>query len=389
MAGDMTKVVFFASDMSETAQIRRINSFRRAGYRVASFGMRKASQQAAHPWPHIALGQIDNERLGRRLLRILAALRPIVANRAVLKDADLLIARNIDMLILAWLARMLSGGKQPLVYECLDIHGIFTRSGLVGRVARLVERVMLRRTALLLVSSPGFMEQYFHPTQSWRGPWLLIENKLWFAGAPLRRPARPRPVNAPLVLGWVGAIRCAPSLDLLCATARACEGQITILIRGIIHDHALPDFHARIAAMDNIRYEGPYTYPDGLADVYSGCDLVWAQDMWQAGANSDWLLPNRLYEAGWFGCPSIAVAGTQTAARIRSGGLGYVIDHPTVDALATLLTGLTPDQITARQQAILSQPDSCFCLSDDDVHAIVAHALSPAQTPPPAQKAQS
>jgi hypothetical protein len=39
-----------------------------------------------------------------------------------------------------------------------------------------------------------------------------------------------------------------------------------------------------------------------------GCDAVWAQDLWQSGANSDWLLPNRIYEASYFGCPSIALA---------------------------------------------------------------------------------
>ena len=264
----MAKVVFFASDMSETAQLRRIRSVRRAGHRVASFGMRKAATPPHPDWPHVELGQIANERLWRRLVQIIKALRPVIAGRGVLADADLLVARNIDMLVLTWVAQRIAGRDIPVIYECLDIHGIFTRRDIVGRIARAVERIMLRRAALLVVSSPGFVEHYFRPVQNHGGAWHLLENKLWFEDHPLPRPAAPRDPGRPLVLGWVGAIRCGPSLDLLCATARACGASVTVLIRGVIHDHALPDFHTRIARIPNIRYDGPYRYPDGLTGVY-------------------------------------------------------------------------------------------------------------------------
>ena len=37
--------------------------------------------------------------------------------------------------------------------------------------------------------------------------------------------------------------------------------------------------------------------------------FTWAIDFYEAGANSDWLLPNRLYEGGAHGAVPIALAG--------------------------------------------------------------------------------
>lgn len=376
------RIVFFASDLSETAQLRRIRSFASAGHRVSSVSMRKGWALLTDPpdWPDLSLGEIADEQLGRRLRIILGGLGPIWRARRSLADADLLIARNLDMLLLAWLARLMLWQRTPLVYECLDIHGIFTTDGAKGRIARLVERFLLRRAALLVVSSPGFITHYFAPVQRFGGDWLLLENKIWFPGPVIARPAIAdnQPVaGRPFVLGWVGSIRCGPSLDLLLATSAQIGPGWRIVVRGVIHDHALPDFHARIAACDNVVYGGPYRWPDGLAEVYDGLDLVWAQDMWQGGANSDWLLPNRLYEAGWFGCPSVAVAGSQTAQRIAQDGIGHVIDNARPEALAALLSAQNEDSLLAARAAVLSRPAETFRLMDSEIDTLVKRVLGP------------
>ena len=373
MGADMADILFFAPDLSETAQLRRIRSFARAGHAVRSVSMRKNA--VAVDWPDLDLGQIANEQLGQRLWLALKGLGKLWGYRRDVARADLIIARNIDMVVLALLARFISGRRVPVIYECLDIHGIFTGSGRKSDMARWVERVALARVALLLVSSPGFIQHYFGPVQGYAGRWVLLENKLWFPGVRLPRPTADSHRTGALVLGWVGAIRCQPSLDLLCAVAEQMGNALRIEVRGVIHDHALADFVGRIAAHPNIHYGGPYTYPDGLAGVYAACDLVWAQDMWQRGANSDWLLPNRIYEASWFGCPSIAVAGTQTAAKITADALGYVIDLPSPGALIGLLQGLDRDQIAVVAQRILNHPDADFVLGEAEIEAIVAMGL--------------
>lgn len=381
----MARLVFFSSDRAEIAQIRRIRHYRQAGHEVASFSMVKRDGQLQAPpdWQDVSLGEIENENLPKRLLRALLSLGTLWRNRALLRSADVISARNIDMVVLAALARRLSGAKAPIIYECLDIHGIFTGNGRKSGLARWVERKMLARCALLLVSSPGFIREYFERIQGYQGNWALLENKLVFETAPLQRPSAPADPRQPLVLGWVGTIRCAPSLRLLAATAAALPDTVKICIRGMVHHHAVPEFDALVAAHDNIEYGGPYCYPEGLAEVYGSCDLVWSQDLWQQDANSNWLLPNRIYEASWFGCPSIAVATTETGRATAEGQLGFTVPEASPEALISLLKSLSAAQIGAARQALLARPDRDFQLTTEDLNRVLAAALNQKPTAPP------
>ena len=377
----MAGILFFAADLAETAQLRRIRSFARAGYGVSSVSMRKpgALQTVAADWPDLDLGTIANARLGRRIGLALTSLGKLWRHRRMIGQSDLIVARNIDMVLLALLARRMARRRVPVIYECLDIHRLFIGTGVKARLARWVERWVLKRVALLVVSSPGFMTHYFEPTQAYSGSWALLENKLWFDGPALPRPRAVTQRSGPLVLAWVGSIRCQASLDLLCAVAAGMGDRLRIEIRGVIHDHALRDFHRQIAAHPNIRYGGPYAYPAGLAEVYAAGDLVWAQDLWQAGSNSDWLLPNRIYEASWFGCPSIAVACTQTAARIAADGLGFIIDRADPASLQSLLDRLDRPTIAAVAGRILQLSDAGLMVQPAELHAIFYRAVGHAE----------
>ncbi|SFR09524.1 glycosyltransferase [Poseidonocella sedimentorum] len=366
------RIVFFAGDLNDAAQQRRIRDCRRLGHEVRSMSFRKPPPDSPVDWPNLDLGRVAQGRLARRALTLGKALARSGEMRRSLAGADLLIARNLDMALLALGASVGLRRRPPIVYECLDIHGIFTSRGPKARLARWLERQVLTRSALLLTSSPGFLEHYFAPVQRYTGAAAILENRL-----PLDMPQRPRrriPPRAPLRLGWVGAIRCGPSFDLLMQLADRMGPRIDIRIHGQLHRHALRAPDARIAGRANVHYAGPYSYPEGLERVYADCDLVWAQDLWQRGANSDWLLPNRLYEASWYGCPSLAAGQTQTAQKIRAEGLGFVVERAEPDTLVRFLDGLSPARLRAASAALLRAPDTQFCQSE----AALAALLEPA-----------
>lgn len=374
----MSRILVFAFDIAEAAQIRRIRSFAAAGFEVMSASMRRANMNRDFEpdWPDIHLFVTRNESPVRRAATILGAIVKMMRHRNVVAGSDMLVARNFDMLAIAWASRLMQRrGRPRLVYECLDIHGLFTREDFMGRAMRAAERFLLSRVDLLVTSSPGFVREYFDPVQKYRGPVAIIENKLWFDGEAIPRPAAPRQrqPGEPLVLGWIGSIRCAPSLDLLMATADSLGDRVRIEIHGAVHHHAVPGFREAVAARPNVRWFGPYRYPEGLAEVYARCDLVWAQDLWQRGANSDWLLPNRIYEASWFGCPSVAVADTETGRRIRGNNLGFVIGQPTAPDLVALLEGLDPEAIAGCAEGLLRRDPHEFRLTVAEVREAFLH----------------
>lgn len=329
---------------------------------------------------NIDLGHVDNHGFGNRFLKMFRGIKRVLAAPKTLKDADVIIARNFDLLFIAWVVRKLAGRKStPLVYECLDIHGLFTRYGMVGRVMRRFERFLLARIQLLIVSSPGFIESYFLPIQKYSGPVSIIENKMWFEPPAQKRikskRSKTRADAKTLTLGWVGSIRCATSLDILLEAAGEMGPDLQIDIHGNIHRHVLGDFDKNIEGAENVAYHGAYTYPGDLDEIYASCDLVWAQDLWQRGANSDWLLPNRIYEASWFGCPSVAVAGTQTGKRVQTSGLGLTINAATAQELVKTLRPLKRGQINAMSKALLAMPDENFRQTEQDIAGALAPVL--------------
>lgn len=375
--GGAARIEVFGFDVAEISQIRRIRAMRSLGHEVHSFTMRRENmnREFRPDWPNTHLFNTRNESLMKRAAVVAASVVKMAGHRARLRNADMILARNLDMLAIAWAARRMAGATHvPLVYECLDINGALCREDGKGRAMRAAERGLLRDIAMLVVSSPGFMREYFGPVQGYDGPWALWENKL-AAGAAL--PDRPKrregpEAGAPLRIGWVGTIRCPPSLALLTEAAERLGPRVELHVHGVVHHHMLPDFDAVVAAHDNMVFHGPYAYPEDLARVYGGCDVVWAQDLWQRGANSDWLLPNRIYEASWAGCPSLAVAGTETARRVEDDDLGWVVARPEADALVALLDGLSREDVARKGQALLDRPETDFVQAPEELQGVIS-----------------
>lgn len=362
------RVAVFAFDIAEASQIKAIRAIRAAGAEVESFSFRRDNMNAGFQpdWEDTPLGHAPNGVGPRRILALLRGAVRVLRRRRALRGADVLLARNLDMALLALLGRWASGSRAPLVYQCLDIHGLFARRGPLAVLARRAEAMVLRRTHRLVLSSPRFLEAHFGPVHDWQGETQVIENRIFWPGPPPPRPAAALRNPGPLRVGWVGTLRCPRTLALLAETADRMGPRVQIVLRGVVHGHQLPNFGKVISARPNMHYDGPYAYPEGLAQAYAGLDCVWAQDLWQRGGNSDWLLPNRLYEAGYFGCPSIAVAGTETACVVRGRALGLVIPEARADMLVPVLeAGHTA--LGQLRRGLLARPDDAFCLTTDEI----------------------
>ena len=132
---------------------------------------------------------------------------------------------------------------------------------------------------------------------------------------------------------------------------------ICIAVDGVLNHFA--DLDATVAPMPHVAFAGPYR-PDGLAALYGGVHFIWCIDYYEAGANSEWLLPNRLYEGGAHGAVPIARAGTATAARLADLGIGHVLDGDPERALAAFVAAMTPDRYAAMAAAVARVDRTAF-----------------------------
>ncbi len=368
------KIIVFGHDADDAMLARRIAAMEALGHHVAAYTMRRGPDRP-RAWCNSDLGQTYDGQMGQRLMAIGRGIRRGPKQELITK-ADLLWARNLDMLLVARATRGLGRNLPPMVYEALDIHWSLSRRGPRGAALRAIERWAMKGVSGLVTSSPGFIRHYFEPMQPDHPPIHLLENRV-----PLDRLS-PRPMVAPrtpgpLRLGFVGHLRCERSFQLLVDTAAKLEGKVQIHLHGRVSEDGIPDFHTRATAAPHLHYHGVYQSPDDLSPLYSGLDLVWAGDYLMAAESSAWSLVNRLYEGGYFGVPCIAPAGTETARWIEDHGTGLTLADPTPDSLGQLLLTLTEDSVLASlRRSVAAAPTSLFAEGNETLADILNRVVT-------------
>ncbi|MCM0001354.1 MAG: hypothetical protein NBV68_18435, partial [Erythrobacter sp.] len=283
--------------------------------------------------------------------------------RTAIRGADIVIARNLEMLVLG---AMLARSGQPVIYECLDIHRSLLGTGPASRVLRLIERRLLARTARVIVSSPAFARDYFRTRQGWEGPIEVVENKV--SVVPRALPAPTLNPGAPWVIGWFGMLRCRRSLAILSALAARSGERVKVLVAGLPSPDIFPDFAAEIARLPGVEYAGPYR-PADLPRLYARVHFAWCIDYFEEGLNSAWLLPNRLYESLAHGAVPVALGDVETGRWLDTAGVGLTLAQG--EALGEVLKSMTPAQHAALTAGARALPRSAIAFSPEDHRRLV------------------
>lgn len=379
-----TKVAYLVHDLNDASVHRRVEALRHGGAapQVAGFYRREAVSRVAGE-PARPLGRTRDAGFGERIALVLSRLvgsrllrRSLL--RGVTADASVILARNLEMLLLAAAVRR---PGQRLAFECLDIHRLMLRRDPAGRALRWLERRLLARTDLVLVSSPAYAREYFRAMQHYEGDVLLVENKVLSARACAAPPAvgaqeTSRPAGGePWRIGWFGMLRCARSLDLLCDLAAKSEGRIEVLIAGKPSPAVFPDFEARTARAPGVSFIGPYV-PAELARLYRSIHFAWCIDYFEEGLNSSWLLPNRLYESIANGAVPVALEGVETGRWLADAAIGLRL--PAGEAIGAELGAMTAARFAALESAVARFPEGRVAFGPGDYRELVRRLGEPA-----------
>lgn len=362
------QVVYLAHDANDSRVLHRARGLAALDldFTLMAFRRSKLPTLSRGSWRTIDLGETYDYAYLQRVTSLIRAVSPLWQHRKSLLRADALIARNIEQLLLALLLRVILVRRVPLAYECLDIHRLMVGSGVKSRLFRQAERFLLRFCDQLIVSSPAYVESYFGPVQGYSGDWRLLENKMPASYLQVSRPAaKTAPDDRPISIGWFGMLRCVKSLEILLALADARPNAVRIVIYGMPTEFSCDALRERIGNRSNVYYGGAYRNPEDLAGMYDKIDLSWAIDFYEEGFCSQWLLPNRLYESGFFGVPLLTRAGTATAKRTTDLGIGWTLEEPLVGNALDFLDHLTVADYRSVSNRIAAAPVSLFVEKDE------------------------
>jgi hypothetical protein len=384
----MLHVLYFVHDLADPAVRRRVLTLQIGGARVTLAGFRRdqnelAAVQGIMP---IELGRTHDGRFGQRMSAIAKSLFRLGATLASVDRPDVIIARNLEMLAVANRAASQFGGNIPIAYECLDIHRLLLRKDAAGKTIRAVERYLGGNARLLLTSSPAFVEHYFRRLSGLELPIMLLENKVLALGedseGDMPRSRAPE-AGKPWKIGWFGALRCRRSLAILSEFSRRMEGRFEIVLRGRPARSEFDDFDGFVANEPYMTFHGPYRNPEELAPIYNEVQFSWAIDFFEEGQNSNWLLPNRLYEGCLYGAVPIAMSGTETARFLATRKIGLPLETATADHLAEVMSGMTEQRYLDLFAAVAAQDRKTWTTDRSECLALVQRlsSLTPATRP--------
>ncbi|NVE93345.1 glycosyltransferase family protein [Altererythrobacter lutimaris] len=289
------RIGYIVHDLNDAAVAKRCAMMLRGGAVVQLAGFRRANApsqvQGISP---VELGETADGALAQRAMAVMRNVTLPAKISEAMHGSDILIARNLESLAIA---QRIADGR-PVIYECLDIHRSLLNDGFAGKIIRGIEAKLLANTKAIITSSPGFIREYFDHRPIGDAEIKLIENKILLdpgETAALLAP-QAKPAGPPWVIGWFGMLRCKRTLAELTEVAAKLNGAVQIHIAGKPSPAELPDFETQVAAAPHFHYSGPYT-PAQLPELYAACHFAWAIDWFEEGQNSEWLLPNRLYEA--------------------------------------------------------------------------------------------
>jgi succinoglycan biosynthesis protein ExoL len=373
------KIAYFAHDLTDPAVQRRVRMLAAGGAIVAPIGFRRGREPvtAIEGFPAVEIGRSADGRLLKRALSVVAASANLGTTARHVAGSNAIIARNLEMLLLAARARNRYAPEAKLVYECLDIHRILLSGGLNGALLRWLESRLWRDVDMLLTSSPAFLHNYFAP-RDFAKPIRLVENKLLLLEHD--RPHLPvpaRPAGPPWRIGWFGVIRCSRSLDILSSLAKSGDGAIEVIIRGRPSGATFPDFDAALANRPYVHYEGPYRNTFDLGRIYGDVHFVWAIDYYESGQNSAWLLPNRIYEGTFHGAVPIGLAGVETGAWLTKRGVGVVLNDPPEEQLRCFFQSLNQGIYAKLARAVSALPRTDLVSDQTDCRDLVEALCRP------------
>jgi len=367
----LTKIAYLVHDLSDPAVTRRVKMMRAGGAEVIVVGFRRVDQPVLEVAgvKAIDLGRTYDARMGHRAWQ--AVRRCLQAGRLarLIGGCDVLMARNLEMLAIASAVRRKLKLRCRLVYESLDIHRLLLSPSLAGMVLRGIEKALLRQCSMLIVSSPAFLRAHFD-AYKFAGRVLLLENKLLqISSVDADRKPHPLDREAPWKIGWFGMIRCAKSLDMLRSIATQSNGRVEVVIRGRPAYTEFDDFDQIIADAAGLSFLGGYRAED-LPELYQNVDFCWAIDYFEEGMNSQWLLPNRLYEGTFYGAVPFALASSETGRWLETHKIGLTLASP-VDELAAFFEFLTSQNYNELNRAVLAVEKSELVVSGQECRDFV------------------
>lgn len=316
----MNKFLFLLPVMGQPRYAKRIDMLQAEGVEAKAVYFERNYHSGRKPNCEVScLGEIEHGKYLKRGFIYLAAIRKI---RKAAKKTNVIYSFELDLAFLAFVATI--GLNIKRVVEIGDIREVQTGTTLISRVLRFIEKDIVKKFDLLVVTAPKFYTEYYQKWLKIDVQHLVIENKLDQSFILFSQTSKE--VSEQITIGYFGLLRCQWSAEILFKLAKEYADKFSIVLAGKwMLSKCILD---KLEKLDNVVFLGEYKSPAGLNEIYSKVDLVWScyEPLEKDNKNLHWAKTNRFYESLFFKKPLIVRAGSQDGEFVYENEIGLVVD---------------------------------------------------------------
>ena len=235
---------------------------------------------------------------------------------------------SIDLLAIAQLAAV--GRQLRYRFEVRDLHPLQLGSGPVARAVQFVERCLLRRVSVLVLTSSAHYQSYYRAR--FAGTPTYVENipsRAHWSG--FRREPSDK-----FIIGFIGVLRYRQPLETLIAAVKRLNASGLPIHLRIAGGGVLDDLRAFAGDAPYVQFEGPFKYDEEAQRLYA--DLAIVNSVYDAdGENVRLAISNKFYESQITRIPIMVAEGTHLAELVRTLGIGTAVRHSDVEHVASAI----------------------------------------------------
>lgn len=366
MANPKNTILCALRIIGDAKDSKRIAMFQKLGFEVKVIAFQREYHQGKLPNCEIInLGTIKNGKYFQRIFKMISHINTM---RAALSQSSIVYCTGPDIALFTIVSNI--GLRIPMVLEVGDLRKIQVIRSLFGLIVNQIDKFVVRRIKLLIVTAPGFIDSYY---KRWLLPetlTLLLENKLekQIVGDTNYLPDHKFSNSDLIRIGYFGIIRCEWSWEIIKNLASTNRFQITIAGASILD----VDIKKESESINNINYLGSYRSPDDLMQLYNQVDLIWACYPSPKETNKRWreaqliCRSNRFYESCNFKKPLITFDGSGDSVDIKKYNIGLILGNKKDKEIINEINSIESNHLKIWSKNMENIPESVYVYSEHD-----------------------
>lgn len=334
----MKTLVFIALQLSQPRCIKRIETFRKAGFPIKVYGFDSGLYSSTlKKLPFEVEEVITRDKNISRLKKIKSfssTIRRIIKEN---KKDSIFYLFGFEIASIAWL-----NGCKNYIYEEADVTASRSNNNITRNVLLAIDRAIIRKSKLTIFTSLGFVKYLFGEKRPQNI--TLMPNKLsTYFNAEKKAEIVSSVIDIEHIkFGFIGLIRYPNTIIRFAKVIGKHFPQHEFHFFGDAEKKEYIDDELR--SYKNVIMHGTFENPKDLQEIYSNIDIsIVCYDT--TSGNVRIAEPNKLYESIFFETPIVVSAGTFLEERVKENNAGYAIDSSKDDAIIDFVNNITKSDI--------------------------------------------